>query len=164
LICTRIVFDPGKGDVDLNLQREQDVQSRVATPDGHLLLTGRLTRGGMRFAMLLHARAIGGKLIAEEDCLRVRGADAVELRLAVATSYVAPGNVSADAVGRCRSAMAAAAGKDWNRLRADHVTEHRRLFDRVRLELPTSPGDQLPTNERLDRVKKGETDHMLRVR
>jgi alpha-L-fucosidase 2 len=158
LICSRIVFDPGACDLDLNLQREQDVQSRVATPDGHLLLTGRLTRGGMRFALLLHARAIGGKLIADEDCLRVRGADAVELRLAVATSYVAPGDVSADAVARCRAALTAAAGKDWDRLRADHVAEHRRLFDRVRLELPASPGDDLPTDERLARVKTGESD------
>jgi alpha-L-fucosidase 2 len=158
LICTRITFDPGKGDVDLNLQREQDVQSRVATPDGHLLLTGRLTRGGMRLAMLLQARVTGGKLIADEDCLRVRGADAIELRLAVATSYVAPGDLSADAVARCRAVMTAAAGKSWEHLRTDHVAEHRRLFDRVRLELPASPGDALPTDERLARVKKGEED------
>jgi len=158
LICTRIVFDAGKGDVDLNLQREQDVRSRVATPDGHLLLTGRLTRGGMRFALLLHARVIGGTLTADEDCLRVRGADAVELRLALATSYVAPGDLSADPVARCRKAMAAASGKNWDRLRQDHIAEHRRLFDRVRLELPASPGDELPTDERLARVQKGEED------
>lgn len=158
LLCTRIDFDPGKGDVDLNLQREQDVRSREATPDGQLLLTGRLTRGGMRFALLLQARAIGGTLAADEDCLRVRGADALELRLTVATSYVAPGDLTADPVARCRAAMAAAAGKDWDRLRADHVAEHRRLFGRVRLELPASPGDDLPTDERLERVRKGAED------
>jgi alpha-L-fucosidase 2 len=158
LLCTRLVFDPGKGDVDINLQREQDVLSRVASQDGHLLLTGRLTRGGMRFAILLHARVIGGKLTADEACLRVRGADAVELRLAMATSYVAPGDLSSDPVARCRSAMTAAAGKNWDRLRADHVAEHRRLFDRVRFELPASPGDELPTDERLERVKKGAED------
>jgi alpha-L-fucosidase 2 len=158
LICTRITFDPGKGDVDLNLQREQDVLSRVASPDGHLLLTGRLTRGGMRLAMLLQARVIGGTLTVDETCLRVRGADAIELRLAVATSYVAPGDLSADAVARCRAVMTAAAGKSWEHLRTDHIAEHRRLFDRVRLELPASPGDALPTDERLARVKKGEED------
>ncbi|MBM4149327.1 MAG: glycoside hydrolase family 95 protein [Lentisphaerae bacterium] len=158
LICTRIVFDPGKGDVDLNLQREQDVLSRTATPDGHLMLAGRLTRGGMRFAMLLHVEALGGKRLIEEDCIRVRGADAVELRLAVATSYVAPGDLSADAVARCRTVMANAAGKRWQQLREDHVAEHRRLFDRVRLELPLSPGDALPTDKRLARVKTGAED------
>jgi alpha-L-fucosidase 2 len=158
LICTRIVFDPGKGDVDLNLQRAQDVRSREAAADGRLLLTGRLTRGGMRFAMLLHARAEGGKLLPDEDCLRVRGADSVELRLAIATSYVAPGDLSADPVAKCRAAVDAAAHKDWARLRGDHVAEHRRMFDRVRLELPASAGDELPTNERLDRVRKGAED------
>jgi alpha-L-fucosidase 2 len=158
LICTRIVFDPGKGDVDLHLQREQDVRSRETEPDGHLLLTGRLMRGGMRFALLLHARAIGGQLVAGEDCLHVRGADAVELRLAVATSYVAPGDRSADPEARCRATMAAAAGKTWERLRADHVAEHRGLFGRVRFELPASPGDALPTDERLERVRKGAED------
>lgn len=158
LICTRIAFDGGRGDVDLHLQREQDVRSRVATPDGHLLLTGRLTRGGMRFALLLHARAIGGRLAADEDCLRIRGADAVELRLALATSWVAPGDSTADPAARCRAVMEAAAGKDWERLRADHLAAHCRLFDRVRLELPASPGDELPTDERLARVKKGAED------
>ena len=158
LVCTRIEFDAGKGDLDLNLQREQDVRSRTATPDGHLLLTGRLTRGGMRFALLLHARAIGGTLTADEDCLRVRGADAVELRLAVATSYVAPGDLSADPVARCRAVLDTAAGKSWERLRADHVAEHRRLFARMSFALPASPGDELPTDERLARVQKGAED------
>ncbi len=158
LICVRIAFDAGRGDVDINLQREMDVRSRTATPDGQLLLTGRLTRGGMRFAHLLHTRAIGGRLIADEDCLRVRGADAIELRLAVATSWVAPGDLSGDPVARCREVMEAAAGKDWERLRGDHVAAHRRLFDRMRLELPASPGDELPTDERLSRVQEGAED------
>ena len=158
LICTHIGFDPGQGNVDLNLQREQDVRSRETDSDGHLLLTGRLTRGGMRFAMLLHVESVGGERFIEEDCIRVRGADAVELRLAVATSYVAPGDVSADAVARCRTVMANASDKSWAQLRERHLTEHRRLFDRVRLSLPASPGDELPTDERLARVQKGEED------
>ena len=158
LVCTRVQFDAGRGDVDLHLQREQDVLSRVASADGHLLLTGRLTRGGMRFALLLHARAIGGTLVADEDCLRIRGADAIELRVAVATSWVAPGDLSANPVERCRATMAAAAGKDWDQLRTDHLADHRRLFGRVRLELQASPGDALPTNERLSRVQAGEDD------
>jgi alpha-L-fucosidase 2 len=158
LICTRIAFDPGQGNVDLNLQREQDVRSREADADGHLLLTGRLTRGGMRFAMLLHVEVLGGERLIEEDCIRVRGADAVELRLAVATSYVAPGDVSADAVGRCRAVMAHAADLGWEQLRERHLVEHRRLFDRAKLSLPASPAAALPTDERLARVQKGEED------
>lgn len=158
IVATRFAFEPGCGDVDIHLQREQDVRERRVLPDGRLLLAGRLTRGGMRFCLLLELRADGGRVERDEDCLHVRGADAIELRVVAATSWVAPGDLSADPLARATALLDAASTKSWETLRGDHIAEHRRLYDRFRLELPASAGDALPTDERLARFKAGADD------
>ena len=55
---------------------------------------------------------------------------------------------------------AAAAKKPYDALRAAHVAEHQRLFRRVELDLGDGAEDvrRLPTDARLDRVKKGGED------
>ncbi len=151
----------GGGDFDLHLQRESEVLSRTAGADGGnglLTLSGRLQRGGMAFTLMAEVRQQGGTLHADLDVLRIRGAGAVEVRIAIATSWIAPGDLSADPVARCQATLRAAASHDWSRLRADHLSAHQRLFSRCQLELPAGPGDQLPTDERLERVKRGEED------
>ena len=162
LIAMRVACAAGRGDFAVNLQREQDVRARVATAtgpaDGQILLTGRLARGGMRFALLVHARAIGGTLIADEDHLRIRGADALELRLAMATSWRGPGDLGGDPEAICRATLAAAAAKDWQQVRDEHIADHFALAGRVELALPASAGDDQPTDERLARVRGGAED------
>lgn len=158
VVASRLTFSEHGGDVDLNLQREADVRERRVLPDGRLQLTGRLTRGGMRFCLVLEVRCERGRIERDEDCIRVRGADAIELRVVAATSWVAPGNVSADAVARAHTLLDGASCKSWAQLRRDHLAEHARLFERFCIALPTSEGDALPTDARLDRHKAGAED------
>jgi len=158
LVATRFVCAPGCAEVDIALQRDADVVARSATGDGRLQLEGRLTVGGLRFALMAEVRADGGTVTVDGAVVRVRGADAVEVRVVAATAWNGPEDVSGDPVARCAAALDGARAKDWTRLRADHVADHRRLFDRVRLELPASPGDALPTDARLERVKGGAED------
>ena len=149
--------DPGGGDFDLHLQRESDVRSRTAVP-GLLILNGRLQRGGMTFSVVAEVRIDGGTMLADVDVLRIRDARSVEIRIALATSWVAPGDMSADSLGRCTSTLAAAAALDWTTLRTAHLAAHQRIFSRCSLALPAGPGDELPTDERLERVKNGAED------
>jgi alpha-L-fucosidase 2 len=161
LLVSRFSYAAHGGDVDINLQREQDVRERRVLPSGRLLLAGRLTRGGMRFCILAEVRISGGTMVADEDCLRVRGADAVEIRVAAATSWVGPGDLTADPLARVSAVLDAAAARDWQALRAEHVREHARLFARFQFSLPVSEGDALPTDARLARVKAGGDDPAL---
>ncbi len=158
IIASRFTFSEHGGDVDINLQREQDVRERHVMADGRLLMAGRLTRGGMHFCLVLEVRAEGGRIERDEDCIRVRGADAVEMRVAIATSWIAPGDLSGDSRAKAVAALTAVVGKEWAQLRADHVAAHARLFDRFRLSLPASAGDELPTDARLARLKTGVED------
>ena len=158
LVVTRVACGAGRADFDIALQREADVVARHATPDGRLVLEGQLTTGGLRFALMAEVRATGGTIVIDGAVARVRGADAVEVRVALATAWSSPEDASGDPVARCAAALDGARALGWDALRSAHLAEHGHLFDRVRLELPASEGDGLPTDARLDRVRAGAED------
>ena len=57
--------------------------------------------------------------------------------------------------------MSAAAATPYDTLKADHVADHQKFFRRVSLRLGSHHDDpfaETPTDERLERVKRGETD------
>ena len=162
LVCIRHAFTPGTGDVDLQLQRQWDVVQRTATDAGLLSLLGCLTRGGTTFAMLAEVRPVGGRMSAVNGSVQVRGADAIEVRVSIATSYAGPGrHRELDPLAKAKAALDRAAGKNWEDLRAEHIAEHRARFDACRLELPASTADGLPTDERLKRLRAGQPDASL---
>jgi len=162
LICIRHAFPSGGGDVDIHLQRAADVTARTADTSGRLCLIGRLTRGGMTFAVLAQVTRIGGTMLAVHDALRIRGAEAIEIRLAIATSYAAPGrHLERDPVVLAEAALDAARSQTWETLRNEHVAEHRARFEACRIELPSTGAEDLPTDERLKRLRAGEADPAL---
>src|SRR5450432_1290967 len=96
VLCFRVLFDAGGGDVDVHLQREHDVVARSATlgTGGCLLLEAELGRFGLRVVMRAEVTHRGGSLAARHCRLQLRDADELEIRVAVATSFVAAGNHS----------------------------------------------------------------------
>jgi alpha-L-fucosidase 2 len=106
--------------------------------------------GALRFEARLRVRAAGGTVTAGGDgTITVTGADSAVLLIAVATSYKRFDDVTGDPAKRTTETLARAVGKPFDALRASHVAEHRRLFDRVALDLGTGEGADLPTDERV---------------
>jgi alpha-L-fucosidase 2 len=64
-------------------------------------------------------------------------------------------DVSGNPVARVERDMAAVVDKPYDRIRVEHVTEHRRLFRRVALDLGSSAAARLPTDERVARFRIG---------
>jgi alpha-L-fucosidase 2 len=83
----------------------------------------------------------------------VVGADSVTLVLAGATNFVRYDDVSADPAARNDSTLAALHGVAFERLRSDHLRDHRDLFRRVSIDLGTSAPNvaAAPTDQRLAR-------------
>lgn len=109
---------------------------------------------GMKFECRLKAIVKGGKLSNSNGVITIKDADAVTLLLAAATDYRG-GNCRQI----CKQTISKAKRKSFSRLRADHIHEHRRLFDRVSLDLGDSgKAAQLPTDKRLSRVVEGKAD------
>jgi alpha-L-fucosidase 2 len=119
---------------------------------------------GVRFAAALQAVAEDGRARFDGDALVVEDATAVTLLVGAATSVR-----HADFVAQAERDVAAAAGKPFARLRADHVRDYRSFFTRARLEIPPpsvkrpyaeGSGDK-PTDERLKAAEAGTLDPQL---
>jgi alpha-L-fucosidase 2 len=159
---------PGRVSFSASLGRERDARAEAIAPD-RLALRGEAVvrddrhpderRVGTRFAAVLRVLPEGGRVSAEGDRVEVRDADAATLVLAAATDFR-----GGDPDDACRR-IPASAERPYERLRSAHVDDHRALFRRVALELAGS-GDgppDLPTDERLERLRKGAADPGLVV-
>ncbi|MBO9723764.1 MAG: glycoside hydrolase family 95 protein [Novosphingobium sp.] len=156
LIAVRLTAGgEGKLDCDISLRSPQrDVRTTSDGPSG-LLLTGRNgaskgIEGGLRFAARLTAQLEGGSVSHGADGrLAIRGARAVTLLLAMATSYKRFDDVSGDPLAATADTLARARGRTFAGIAADTAIAHRRLFRRVGLDLGTSPAALLPTDQRI---------------
>lgn len=158
IICYRVQCDAAEGDFDVSLQREHDVVRRDTPAEGYITLECRLSRSGEPFCLMAEIRSTGGTRTTNGARLQVRGATAVEIRIAIASSYISVTDRSANPVTRARAALDAAASYDWSELKARHVAQHREVFERVKLTLPKNDLDLLPTDKRLNQVKAGAED------
>ena len=138
------------------LDRPQDAVT--VTSEGRLDMAGRLGSRGLAFQASVRVLPEGGGADVFPERVSVEAADAVTLVLAAATSYH-----GGDPRALVERQLAAAVTKGYERLRADHVADHRRLFRRVDLRLggeePALAAS--PTDQRLERVKRGERDRGL---
>ncbi|PBC70348.1 glycosyl hydrolase family 65 [Streptomyces sp. TLI_235] len=146
-------------------------------PDGVLAVRGRapshLTRRqvhpadyradrGTGFAAALRVHTVGGQVGADGDGLAVTGADEAVVLVAVGTGYRGwreqPDGPQA-ALAEARRWLAGAGGQDYEKLRAEHLADHRRLFGAAALRLhgPAAAADR-PTGERLAAANAGAPD------
>jgi alpha-L-fucosidase 2 len=159
---------PASITVRVTMKREKDAAVTNDVADAsRLILRGRIDckddKGqprGMRFEGQVQAVAQGGAVSGKDGQIAVDKADALVLLVAAATDFRGD-----DPEKACRGTLAAASKKAYEALLAAHVAEHQRLFKRVTLDLGATAEDgrNLPTNERLDRVKKGGRDPGLEV-
>jgi len=104
--------------------------------------------GALRYAVRVAANG-DGAIAAKDDRIEVRGATAVTLVIAAATSYVNFRDVGGDPVAAVRARSEAAVRKAYSALKAGHVAAHRALFRRFSLRLGRGPADSRPTNLRI---------------
>jgi len=145
-----------------------------AVRSNHLLLTGKAAKHiagaghpgseipvvlsdvpgeGMYFAAVIQANVAGGTLSADGSKLKIQGATSCILILTIATGYrgfdqkpdVAQDQVTERAIRQLESACKL----NYSILQQRHVTDHRKLFDRVSLTLGSATASLKPTDERL---------------
>ncbi|MEJ5252180.1 MAG: glycoside hydrolase family 95 protein [Chthonomonadetes bacterium] len=147
---------PGRLNMEASLSRPEYARVK-AEPPNQLVLFGRLYQGrGMRFAARLQAVAQGGTVTVDGDVLRVQNADSVTLLLSAATDF--RGN---EPLTETAKHVQRASRHGYSALKSRHIQDYRKLFDRVALNLGGQQTSSLPTDERLERVRRGEHDPHL---
>jgi alpha-L-fucosidase 2 len=141
-----------------------DVEAPVAYDDN----PGGSGPGGkhMRFAGRLLSKTSEGKIIESDSSLHIEGAKEAILLFTAATDYklsilnfdpsLNPGKKAENILGKAEQ-------KTWKQLKNAHIQEHSEMFDRVSLDLGTSPNDTLPTDKRLEAFLNGAEDNGLMV-
>ena len=158
LIVIRIESDKAEQlDFDVVITREQDATVEAIAAN-ILRLDGQCGDDGMHFSAYLQAHIEGGDIQSENNGLSVRGADSATLLLASATSYINQKNTSGNPHALCEGYLAGIDGKSCAAIRENHVADHQALFQRVDLDLGATDAANLPTDERLEKVKAGVSD------
>ena len=151
---------PGQISFEARLQTPQRATIE-ATSDGEVIMRGvngdgvgstadgRPMTGALRFEARVRVIATGGARTASGDAIVVRGADAVTLLIAAATSYRTYEDVTGDPTAKVSVSLGRASRKSIDALRDAHVRDYRRLFERVTFDVGTSPSTRLPTDERV---------------
>ncbi|MEG3082669.1 glycoside hydrolase family 95 protein [Sphingomonas sp. PB2P12] len=127
----------------------------AARPAGAMLtLSGRNgaragVTGKLRFAARVRVIADGGTITSAGERLRVTGARAVTLLIAMGTSYRRFDDVSGDPETATLAAVDGAARRGIARLRSEASAAHRVLFRRVMLDLGRTAIADRPTDARI---------------
>ncbi len=130
----------------------------VTAADGRITVRGTLHDNGLRFAAQLQVTAEGGTLSdgdGDGGWVRVEGADSAWFVLAAGTDYADthPHYRGDDPHPRVTAAVDGAVRRGPDDLLAEHMADHGRLFDRVRLDL----GGRLPEDVPTDRLLRDYT-------
>ncbi len=145
----------GSIDVAIRLRRELEAGTRLSGSN-KIVMQGRLSGGRrMRFDCRAVVLSKGGSIKAEDNGLRVQGADEVLIILAANTDFEGkdPGRLS-------EAQLNNALKRSYDDLKKRHIADYQKLFRRVTLELgPAAAGaDQVPADQRLEALRRGEKD------
>jgi alpha-L-fucosidase 2 len=165
VIVLRVSADrPGSIGLTASMSRERDATARAEAPNIAILEGQALPasarhadepKTGVRFAGVARVAADGGRTIADGSSVRVEGANAATLLIAAATTMR-----ERDPLAAAKAALSSAAARRYEQMRDEHVADYQRFAKRSEFRLDAAAPD-LPTNERLSRVKAGGVDLAL---
>jgi alpha-L-fucosidase 2 len=129
----------------------------VVRIEGPLPFTAHLAREGAQGdGTFLRGQAADGGVTFETRLRITRDANGATLFVTAGTNYAGE-----DPAAACARRLEAVAASPYAIVRQTHVTEHRRLFRRVALDLGGPDRSATPTDERLAAVQQGADDPQL---
>jgi alpha-L-fucosidase 2 len=117
-------------------------------------------KGALKFQARIRVLAHGGITTSRNDSILVTNADSATLLIAAATSYKSYKDISGDPETLAKAYLSGACKKPFEKLRADHIREHQRLFNRVTIDLGITEAASLPTDQRPAQFLEGSDPHL----
>ncbi|MEI6647068.1 MAG: glycoside hydrolase family 95 protein [bacterium] len=122
----------------------------VKRVDGQTLsMSGKVEGENTGFEARLAVRTEGGKINVTDSGIEITQADSATLILVGASSYVNFRDISGDPAVKNEKTLKQLATKDYAAIKHDHIADHQKLFQRVKLNLGSTACAKLPTNERI---------------
>ena len=139
---------------------------QISVEDGMLLLDGVTSsmenkEGRVRFQARVMPVIEGGSLEVEGNRLAVKDADAVVVYVAIGTNFNNFRDLGGDPKRLSLVPLSKVKTRDYDSVRADHVADHRRLFDRVVLDLGENDAARNPTDQRIREFFDGNDPQLV---
>ena len=103
----------------------------------------------INFKGITRIKLDNGKLEQTDNSLIVKNANAVTIFISIATNFNNYNDVSGNEAKRAADYMNTTFGKSYETLKKKHIAAYQKYFNRVKLDLGTTPAADLPTDERL---------------
>lgn len=165
VIGTRMWTEGGEPfNTDISFDIEQTVLPVIDAEQGEITCRGR-NRGefgvpaGLDWMVRVKVSPDGGSMEAYDGGLRLTGVKGFTLWIDVATSFKRFDDVSGDPARATVDRIEAATRKGWHAIRADHIADYKKLYDRFSIEFGPGRTD-LPTDKRVASIDK-EADPAL---
>ncbi len=118
-------------------------------------------KGLVNFKGITRIQPEGGHLTLTDSTLTLTGANAAVIFISVATNFNNYQDISGDQNSRAAGYMNKAGSKTYTALLNAHVAAYQKFFNRVKLDLGTTPAAQAPTNERLRNFRNVNDPHLV---
>lgn len=166
---------PGKLTFKLALSRAQDAVILPLSGD-ELVMTGQIVDLPdrdvcppglhMKFAALLWGKATGGSIQTVNNSFYVENATEAVFYLTAATDFnpaLLNFDRNIDPLKKCSVILEPLKKKSFDSVKANHVSDHSAMFNRVTFSLGADDRSDLPTDLRLKQVREGTEDPGLAV-
>lgn len=134
----------------------------IIAEEGGLAFSGLIPENGLEYTVRIRILHEGGRVSVNPGSgISVREADEATVFYTVDTEYapVYPSYKGEDPDLNTRETISRAVEKGYAAVRSDHISDYRKLYDRVRLTLKgDSESEVLPTDVRIAQLKHGFTD------
>ena len=117
---------------------------------------------GMPFCCQMHVDTVDGDVSCVDGKIQVRDAREIRILITAADGY-RKGSYDMDpsiehCFASCEQYMNRVKSRTYQQIRSTHRKDYQALFERSRFQLETEGREEIPLNQRLKRIKRGETD------
>jgi alpha-L-fucosidase 2 len=145
--------EPGKLEFKVALKSAHAGSTVSAPGDGTISMKGRVAESAIQYEARLVVETDGSQLSIDGQGVTVSAANSATLILSGATNFKNFQDVSADPVKRNDQYLAKL--PEYEVLKTAHIADHKKLFERVKLDLGTTPSGMMPTDERIRAFAQG---------
>jgi len=153
------------GTVNLSSRLTRKKDASITVEKDKILMSGRVTAGdvdvkdlnpGVNYYSILKVVPFEGKMTTKGDSIIVSDADSVIFYLAASTNYWGE-----DPKIKCNETLFRILRKDYGKIKEDHIADYQKYYGRVKLDLGGNDDTDVPTDVKLEAVKKGGEDNDL---
>jgi alpha-L-fucosidase 2 len=148
-----------KGKLSFTTWLERPGDADIVSASGNqLFMTGFAEHEGLgtRFASIVNVSNSGGEIITANSRLFVRNADEVVILISGRTGYWGDHEVKL-----ASEDVHKASALPFEQLKKEHIAHYDKMFSRVDIAINQADTLNIPTDQRLERIKEGLEDHHL---